>query len=118
MSKRMESGLRALVLAIHDEATVTAVTKGLTGALAQLAALQETADLASAQAGRVVSEEEVMRIVLHARRTRNARGTAQQPPVDTPAKPPAVAVRRRRLLPATLRSAGRLRAGAVRGHRL
>ncbi|MBP2311230.1 hypothetical protein [Azospirillum soli] len=77
MSRRMEVGLRTLVLAIHEEATITAAAKGLTGALAQLAALRETASLASGQAGRAVGEEEVMRIVLNARRVRQTRAEAQ-----------------------------------------
>lgn len=121
MSRRMEIGLRTLVLAIHEEATITAAAKGLTGALAQLAALRETASLASGQAGRAVGEEEVMRIVLNARRVRRMRaeaeavtmaamatvaetmekvGTAQEMPAD----PLAVRLKRRRLAPLAVRS--------------
>ncbi|MCG5239648.1 hypothetical protein [Azospirillum doebereinerae] len=72
MSIRIEAGLRTLVLALYDEAALTAATKGLTGTLGQMAALRETASLASAPARRTVSEEEVMRVLLAARRTRRA----------------------------------------------
>lgn len=70
MSIRMEAGLRTLVLALYDEAALTAAAKGLTGPLGELAALRETASLASGQAHRAVSEEEVMRVLLSARRAR------------------------------------------------
>lgn len=126
MSRRMEIGLRTLVLAIHEEATITAAAKGLTGTLAQLAALRETASLASGQAGRAVGEEEVMRIVLNARRIRRMRaeaeavtaesgtmekvGTAQ----ETPADPLPVRLKRRRLAPLAARSLTRNSPAIVR----
>ena len=68
MSIRMEAGLRTLVLALYNEATLTAAAKGLTGTLGQMAALRETASLASGPARRTVSDEEVMRILLANRR--------------------------------------------------
>lgn len=70
MSTRMEHGLRTLVLALYDEAALTAAAKGLTGLLAERAALSEAASLAAGPARRAVSEEEVLRIVLAARRIR------------------------------------------------
>ncbi len=63
-----DSGLKPFILAIHREALETAAAKGLTGTLAQVAALQDTASLASARAGRTVTEEEVMRLLLRERR--------------------------------------------------
>lgn len=72
MSTRIEAGLRAVVLALYDEATLTAAAKGLTGSVGQLAVLRETASLARGPARRAVSEQEVMRLVLSARRTRRA----------------------------------------------
>ncbi|WP_245986572.1 hypothetical protein [Azospirillum thermophilum] len=70
MSIRMEAGLRTLVLALYEEAALTAKAKRLTGATGRLAALRETADLASRGAGRRISEEEVLRVVLSAQRLR------------------------------------------------
>ncbi len=87
MSTRMEAGLRTLVLALYDEAALTAATKGLTGPLGELAALRETASLASGPARRPVSEEEVMRVLLSARRAcRSAPLSAvrRSPPVLLP----------------------------------
>lgn len=123
MSRRMEVGLRTLVLAIHEEATITAAAKGLTGTLAQLAALQETASLASGQAGRAVSEEEVMRIVLNARRVRRLRAEAEAAVTEAmkaevvkeaPVQPAPVRVRRRRIAPLAVRSLTRNLAATVR----
>lgn len=70
MSTRIEAGLRSLVLALYDEATLTASAKGLAGSAGQLAVLRETASLACGPAGRAVSEQEVMRVILSARRAR------------------------------------------------
>jgi len=81
----MEAGLRTLVLALYDEAALTAAAKGLTGTLGHMAALRETASLASAPARRTVSEEEVMRVLLAARRTRRA---ILLPDAALPALPP------------------------------
>lgn len=81
MSHRMEAGLRTLVLALYDEAALTAAAKGLTGAVGQLAALRETASLASGQVRRPVSEADVLRLVLRARRVRPILSV----PVRTPA---------------------------------
>lgn len=67
-----DAGWRTFVLALHQEAEATAAAKGLTGALAQLVALRETASLASGPAGRAVGEGEVMRILLDDRRLRKA----------------------------------------------
>lgn len=111
MSIRMEAGLKTLVLALYDEAVLTAAAKGLPGSLGQMAALRETASLASGPARRPVSEEEVMHALLSARR---ARRTIRLPvgatlePAPSLATPPAVpggALRLRR---------GRLAAWAMR----
>ena len=75
MSTRMEHGLRTLVLALYDEAALTAAAKGLTGLLAEQAALCEAASLATGRARRAVSEEEVLRVVLAARRLRRLGGS-------------------------------------------
>lgn len=88
MSTRMEHGLRTLVLALYDEAALTAAAKGLTGLLAERAALCEAASLAAGPARRAVSEEEVLRIVLAARRIRRLGSSAQD---DLPALVPALA---------------------------
>lgn len=84
MSTRMEHGLRTLVLALYDEAVLTAAAKGLTGLLAERAALCEAASLASVPARRAVSEEEVLRIVLSARRLQRLGGTRDDRPVLVP----------------------------------
>ncbi|KAA0677404.1 hypothetical protein [Roseomonas genomospecies 6] len=87
-----DSGLKPFILAIHREALETAAAKGLTGTLAQVAALQDTASLASAWAGRTVTEEEVMRLLLRERRTRKsqeAAGAAAPAPVRKPAAAPS-----------------------------
>lgn len=87
-----DSGLKPFILAIHREALETAAAKGLTGTLAQVAALQDTASLASAKAGRPVAEEEVMRLLLRERRagkTREAAGTAPVVSVNKPAAAPS-----------------------------
>ncbi|MBK3802159.1 hypothetical protein GAY33_23580 [Azospirillum brasilense] len=87
-----DRGLKPFILAIHREALVTAAAKGLTGTLAQVAALQDTASLASARAGRPVTEEEVMRLLLRERRARNiheAAGTAPVTPIRKPAAAPS-----------------------------
>ncbi|MBP2300123.1 hypothetical protein [Azospirillum picis] len=76
MSTRMEFGLRTLVLALYEEAAITAAAKGLTGSLGALAVLRETASLASARARRPVTEEEVLGAVLHARRAQGRIRTA------------------------------------------
>lgn len=78
MSTRMEHGMRTLVLSLYDEALLTAAAKGLTGLLAERAALCEVASLAAGPARRAVSEEEVLRIVLSARRIRRL-GAAPAP---------------------------------------
>lgn len=88
MSTRMENGLRTLVLALYDEAALTAAAKGLTGLLAERAALCEAASLAAGPARRAVSEEEVLRIVLAARRIRRLGSGAFD---DLPALVPALA---------------------------
>ncbi|WP_148219306.1 hypothetical protein [Azospirillum sp. B510] len=85
MSTRMERGLRTLVLALYDEAALTAAAKGLTGLLAERAALCEVASLASVPARRPVSEEEVLRIVLSARRLQRLGGMRDDRPVLVPA---------------------------------
>ncbi|SMH58395.1 hypothetical protein [Azospirillum agricola] len=107
MSTRMEAGLRTLVLALYDEAALTATSKGLTGALGQMAALRETACLASGPARRSVSEEEVMRVLLSARRTRRSILLPPDALLSDPALPgePASPLRLRR---------GRLAARAMR----
>ena len=84
MSTRMEHGLRTLVLALYDEAALTAAAKGLTGLLAERAALCEAASLASAPARRAVSEEEVLRIVLSARRLQRMGVSRDDRPVLVP----------------------------------
>ncbi|CAO3458672.1 hypothetical protein [Azospirillum argentinense] len=87
-----DRGLKPFILAIHREALDTAAAKGLTGTLAEVAALQDTASLASARAGRPVTEEEVMRLLLRerrARRLREAAETAPQAPVRKPAAAPS-----------------------------
>ncbi|MBB3266877.1 hypothetical protein FHW79_004526 [Azospirillum sp. OGB3] len=87
-----DRGLKPFILAIHREALETAAAKGLSGTLAQVAALQDTASLASAQAGRRVTEEEVMRLLLRERRAGSIREAAQAPlvaPVRKPAAPPS-----------------------------
>ncbi|WP_244434175.1 hypothetical protein [Azospirillum sp. B506] len=66
--------MRTLVLALYDEAALTAAAKGLTGLLAERAALCEVASLVSFRARRTVSEEEVLRIVLSARRLQRLSG--------------------------------------------
>ncbi|WP_247872046.1 hypothetical protein [Azospirillum sp. TSO35-2] len=66
--------MRTLVLALYDEAALTAAAKGLTGLLGEQAAVREAASLASGPARRAVSEEEVLRIVLAARRIRRLSG--------------------------------------------
>ncbi|CBS87600.1 hypothetical protein [Azospirillum lipoferum] len=88
MSTRMEHGLRTLVLALYDEAALTAAAKGLTGLLAERAALCEAASLAAGLARRAVSEEEVLRIVLAARRIRRLGSGGRD---DLPALVPALA---------------------------
>ncbi|CAO3414606.1 hypothetical protein [Azospirillum endophyticum] len=84
MSTRMEHGLRTFVLALYDEAALTAAAKGLTGLLAERAALCEAASLASVPARRPVSEEEVLRIVLSARRIQRLGGTRDDGPMLVP----------------------------------
>ncbi|AWJ94862.1 hypothetical protein Sp245p_34220 (plasmid) [Azospirillum baldaniorum] len=87
-----DRGLKPFILAIHREALETAAAKGLTGTLAQVAALQDTASLASAKAGRLVTEEEVMRLLLRERRARKiheAMGTAPVVPVRKPVAAPS-----------------------------
>ncbi|MBY6260586.1 hypothetical protein EI613_01425 [Azospirillum sp. 412522] len=84
MSTRMEHGLRTLVLALYDEAALTAAAKGLTGLMAERAALCEAASLASAPARRAVSEEEVLRVVLSARRLQRLGGSHDDQPVLVP----------------------------------
>ncbi|ALJ39078.1 hypothetical protein D9623_30645 [Azospirillum brasilense] len=82
--------LKPFILAIHREALKTAAAKGLTGSLAQVAALQDTASLVSVKAGRLVTEEEVMRLLLRERRARKiheAVGTAPVAPLRKPAAP-------------------------------
>ncbi|WP_454020594.1 hypothetical protein [Azospirillum sp. Marseille-Q6669] len=94
-----DRGLKPFILAIHREALETAAAKGLTGTLAQVAALQDTASLASAKAGRLVTEEEVMRLLLRERRARKiheAMGTAPVAPV-APVRKPVAAPSRFRL---------------------
>ena len=86
-----DAGWRTFVLALHQEAEATAAAKGLTGALAQLAALRETASLASGPAGRTVGEGEVMRILLDDRRLRKATARAEGAAVD--GKDPAEAAK-------------------------
>ncbi|ANC92106.1 hypothetical protein A6A40_09420 [Azospirillum humicireducens] len=98
MSTRMENGLRTLVLALYDEAALTAAAKGLTGLLAERAALCEAASLAAGPARRTVSEEEVLRIILAARRIRRlGSGVRDDLPalVAAPIRP-AVAMKPRR----------------------
>lgn len=90
-----DSGLKPFILAIHREALETAAAKGLTGTLAQVAALQDTASLASAWAGRTVTEEEVMRLLLRERRTRRVEEAAAAGPA--PVRKPAAAPSRFRL---------------------
>lgn len=84
MSTRMEHGLRTLVLALYDEAALTAAAKGLTGLLAERAALYEAASLAAGTARRAVSEEEVLRLVLSARRLQRLGGTRDDRPLLVP----------------------------------
>ncbi|WP_188262883.1 hypothetical protein [Azospirillum tabaci] len=91
-----DRGLKPFILAIHREALETAAAKGLTGTLAQVAALQDTASLASAKAGRIVTEEEVMRLLLRERRARKIREAAEAVPVP-PVRKPAAAPSRFRL---------------------
>ncbi|GAA4247620.1 hypothetical protein GBZ26_10110 [Azospirillum formosense] len=91
-----DRGLKPFILAVHREALETAAAKGLTGALAQVAALQDTASLASAKAGRPVTEEEVMRLLLRERRTLRIREAAGAPLV-APVRKPAAAPSRFRL---------------------
>ncbi|QCO18826.1 hypothetical protein D3869_26490 (plasmid) [Azospirillum brasilense] len=91
-----DRGLKPFILAIHREALDTAAAKGLTGTLAQVAALQDTASLASAKAGRPVTEEEVMRLLLRERRARGLREAAGTVPV-APVRKPAAAPSRFRL---------------------
>lgn len=126
MSRRMEVGLKTLILAIYDEASITAAAKGLKGTLVQLAALRETASLASGPAGRPVGEDEVMGLVLGARRAARRRaafgesvregaeaGAATEMAAAAPAAP--VRVRRiRRAPPPGLRSLVRSLAPAAR----
>lgn len=116
MSRRMEVGLRTLILAIYDEASLTAAAKGLKGTLAQLAALRETVSLASGPAGRPVDEEEVMGLVLDARRTGRLRGHGHAAmAAETASATPPMRVRRlRRAVPPGLRSATRRLAPVVR----
>ena len=114
-----DSGLRPFILAIHREALETAAAKGLTGTLAQVAALQDTASLASAKAGRPVAEEEVMRLLLRERRARKERDAAGPTPVAAvkkPAAPPSRFRLRRRHVgkgPAVGAGAGQVRHGGV-----
>ncbi|CAO3381881.1 hypothetical protein [Azospirillum argentinense] len=91
-----EHGLKPFILAIHREALVTAAAKGLTGTLAQVAALQDTASLATARAGRPVTEEEVMRLLLRERRAQGIREAAETIPA-VPIRKPAAAPSRFRL---------------------
>ncbi|MDQ2102458.1 hypothetical protein [Azospirillum isscasi] len=84
-----DSGLKPFILAIHREALETAAAKGLTGTLAEVAALQDTASLASAKAGRPVAEEEVMRLLLRERRIRKVQAAAEAAPVPAVRKPAA-----------------------------
>lgn len=91
-----DSGLKPFILAIHREALETAAAKGLTGTLAQVAALQDTASLASARAGRPVAEEEVMRLLLRERRA-SKNQEASPAPVSTSVRKPAAAPSRFRL---------------------
>ncbi|WP_207455374.1 hypothetical protein [Azospirillum sp. SYSU D00513] len=109
MTKPAESELRQLILSLHDEATLTARAKGMTGAVAELVALQETASLASGPARRTMSEEEVMRLVLQARRLGLARqdrtaATPAERAARRPARAPLTAQPRR--LPALAAAAG------------
>lgn len=91
-----DRALKPFILAIHREALETAAAKGLTGTLAEVAALQDTASLASAKAGRPVTEEEVMRLLLRERRARRIRETAEAAPA-APVRKPAAAPSRFRL---------------------
>ncbi|MBK3736452.1 hypothetical protein GAY29_25810 [Azospirillum brasilense] len=91
-----DRGLKPFILAIHREALVTAAAKGLTGTLAQVAALQDTASLASARAGRPVTEEEVMRLLLRERRARGILEAAETVPA-APVRKPSAAPSRFRL---------------------
>ncbi|MFC5356523.1 hypothetical protein [Azospirillum himalayense] len=87
-----DRGLKPFILAIHREALTTAAAKGLTGTLAQVAALQDTASLATARAGRPVTEEEVMRLLLRERRARGileAAETVTAAPVRKPSAAPS-----------------------------
>ncbi|TWA82700.1 hypothetical protein FBY14_1213 [Azospirillum brasilense] len=84
-----DRGLKPFILAIHREALETAAAKGLTGTLAQVAALQDTASLASAKAGRLVTEEEVMRLLLRERRGRKIHEVVGAAPVAPVRKPTA-----------------------------
>jgi len=90
----------------------------LTGTLAQLATLQETASLVSGQVGRAVSEEEVMRIVLNARRIRRLRVEAEAAIAEAVEKASDEAaplrVKRRRITPLAVRSLTRNLAATVR----
>lgn len=113
MSHRMEAGLKTLVLALYDEAALTAVAKGLTGAVGQLAALRETASLASGQARRPVSEAEVLRVVLRARRVRPTPSIPVKGPVEGSATVPASTGADTGIVPFRLRR-GRLAALAMR----
>ncbi|MFL7904636.1 hypothetical protein ACJ41P_26150 [Azospirillum argentinense] len=91
-----DRGLKPFILAIHREALDTAAAKGLTGTLAQVAALQDTASLATARAGRPVTEEEVMRLLLRERRARRIREAANAVPA-APIRKPVAAPSRFRL---------------------
>jgi hypothetical protein len=124
----MEAGLRTLVLALYKEAALTATAKGLTGPVGELAALRETASLASGPARRPVSEEEVMRVLLSARRTRRSVmlptvwpvAAVAAPPaslpassVSAPARPPTLRLRRGRLAARAMRSLARHASAAL-----
>ncbi|CAO3417230.1 hypothetical protein [Azospirillum doebereinerae] len=121
MSIRIEAGLRTLVLALYDEAALTAAAKGLTGTLGHMAALRETASLASAPARRTVSEEEVMRVLLAARRTRRAillpdhalPGVPGSGPADAALSGASLRLRRGRLAAWAMRSLSRPGAALV-----
>ncbi len=92
-----DRGLKPFILAIHREALATAAAKGLTGTLAQVAALQDTASLAAARAGRPVTEEEVMRLLLRERRARRIHEAAAEAVPPAPIRKPPAAPSRFRL---------------------